>query len=168
MPRREGREVTVERTTVRRDDAAIDGMLERARRDSGGGDRRGTETRYIYGGEPRTAVNGFAVRAQGRTKRRKFSTFNVIILLFSAGVAIVLYVNNILAVNQLAYEVDQLQDRLSAIQSMNASLRAEVDRKSSWDRIGSVATSELGLRYPSDQPQWFEVDREKLDRLKGR
>jgi cell division protein FtsL len=120
------------------------------------------ERRYVYGGEPSSRT--FPLRPNRKSVRRKTSTFNIILLLFACGIAIVLYINNSIAVNQLAYEVDQLRIKYNAIQNTNAGLRAEINRKSGWERIGAMA-AELGLRYPTEQPMWFEVDEEKAEKL---
>ena len=131
-------------------------------------ERRELERRYVYGGEQRAQAAGTALRANRRVTRRRASTFNIILILFACGIGIVFYVNNIITVNQLAVDVDRLQVRYDAIMNSNAALRAEVSRKSSWERIGGIATGQLGLRYPKEQPVWFDIDRKKLERLEGR
>jgi cell division protein FtsL len=131
-------------------------------------ERREQERRYIYGGEPRTQAAGYALRTNRRATRRRVSTFNIILILFACGAGIVFYVNNIITVNQLALDVGKLQTRYDTIMNTNAALRAEVSRKSSWERIGGIATEQLGLRYPKEQPVWFDVDRQTLERLEGR
>jgi cell division protein FtsL len=131
-------------------------------------ERRDQERRYVYGGEPRTQAAGYTLRSNRRATRRRVSTFNIILILFACGIGIVFYVNNIITVNQLAFDVGHLQTRYDKIMNTNAALRAEVSRKSSWERIGGIATEQLGLRYPKEQPVWFDVDRQKLDRLEGR
>jgi len=116
------------------------------------------EKRYIYSGEAAGSHPGYALAPNKRSPRRRVSTFNIILTLFAAGIAIVLYVNNFLTVNHLAAEVDQLQGRYDALANTNATLRAEVSRKSSWERIGDLATKQLGLMYPKEQPTMMEVD----------
>ncbi len=128
------------------------------------------ERRYIYGGEPRTAPAGGATapRVNRRVTRRRFSTFNTILLLFGVAMVIVLYVNNILTINQLAGEVGTLQARYDAVQNVNAALRADINRKSSWERIGRTATEQLGLVFPKEQPQGFNIDESALRRVTNR
>ena len=154
---------------ARRGEDGIDEMLARAQEDApSAGKRPGRDKRYIYNGDTRTSVGGYAVRPNKRGVRKRISTFTIILSLFGFGIAIVLYVNNIITVNQLAYEVDQLQAKYNVLLNVNASLQAEVNRKSAWERIGATATQQLGLHYPTEQPQWFSIDREKLDQLEGR
>lgn len=139
-------------------------MLSRARSDST--TPREPERRHIYSGDPQAHVAGYAVRANRKAVQRTRSTFNIILMLFGGGVAIVLYISNILAVNTLVREVSRLQAQYEKIASANQMLRAEIDGKSGLERIGKVATENLGLRYPEDQPVWFNVDEERLDEMK--
>jgi hypothetical protein len=55
------------------------------------------ERRYIYGGDLKPEAPAPAMRLNRRPTRRRMSTFNLILTIFAVGVAIVLYVNNILA-----------------------------------------------------------------------
>jgi cell division protein FtsL len=123
------------------------------------------EARYIYGGDTHSAAAGYAMRPNKKATRRRISTFNIIVLLFGAGIAVILYISNIIAINQLAVEVNQLRSKCDKIQNTNAALRAEINRKSGRERIGMIATEQLGLKYPKEQPTWFEVDEHKLEEL---
>lgn len=125
------------------------------------------ERRYIYGGDS-PAQRPYALRPNRRGTRRKFSTFNLIAILLGAGFAVVLYVNNVIVINRLSLEVSQLQQRYDAILNTNATLQADVNKKSEWERIGSIATQQLGLRYPAEQPGWIRIDEEKQKNLAGR
>jgi hypothetical protein len=124
------------------------------------------ENRYIYGGGPARPGSPSAPRQNTKAVRRRISTFNSIVLLFGGGIMIVLYVNNILTINLLAAEVGQLQVRLEAVQNTNASLRADVNKKSAWERIGKTATEQLGLTFPTEQPLMIMIDREALMRAR--
>ncbi len=128
------------------------------------------ERRYIYGGTRRETAGGVPppTRSNRRVTRRRFSTFNTILILFGMSLVIVLYVNNILTIDQLASDIGKLQARYAAIQNTNASLRAEINRKSSWERIGRTATEQLGLVFPKEQPQAFDIDKSALERVTGR
>lgn len=122
------------------------------------------DRRYIYNGDMNTAPAGAPLRQNRRVLRRRVSTFNVVLVLFGLGTAIVVYVNNILTVNQLAIDVGKLQTRCDSVLNVNAALRAEVNRKSSWEHIGSVAAGQLGLRPPTEQPVWYDVDEDLVKR----
>jgi hypothetical protein len=123
------------------------------------------ERRYVYGGTPTPALPGKALRLKRRGAGRKVSTFNVILLLFGFGGAIVFYVNNILSINRLASEIGQLEARYQKIQGINVSLRTDVVRKSALDHISPVAHDQLGLHMLQTQQIWFSIDREKLREL---
>ncbi len=125
------------------------------------------ENRYVYNGPPppHTRDEGPVLPRQNRKlPRRRISTFNTILILFGGGILIVLYVHNIITINHLAAEVGQLQARYEAIENTNASLRAEVNRKSAWERIGKTATEQLGLTFPTEQPLKVTIDRAALAR----
>ena len=124
------------------------------------------ERRYIYNGEPRSSTSGYALRSNRHGTQRHVSTFSIVLTLFGFGIAIVLYVNNILAVNQLAMERERLSRRLQEIQNINSDLRAQVSKKAALERIGAVAAHELGLQYPTEQATLFDIDEGKLKKLK--
>lgn len=148
---------------VRSDDVEL--LLQRTQGKEGtpGPDK---ERRYIFGGGA-TTHPGYAIRQNKRGIKRKGSTFNIILLLFCCGVAIILYVSNILTVNRLAYEVDQLQTQYNKIVETNRVLEAEINRKSAFDRISRLA-QDIGLDHPTEQPEWISVDQNKLKELSGR
>ena len=124
------------------------------------------ERRYIYNGDVQPSSSGYAIRQNRRGTRRPISTFTILVLIFTSGIAIVVYVNNILAVNRIADEVGQLEQKLQAVRNTNERLRAEVSRKSAVDRIAREASARLGLKYAAEQPVYFPVDEEKLDVVK--
>ncbi len=147
----------------RREGAETEDMVDREVSRSGRLDKR-----YIYNGEPRQEVAGYALRPNKRGVKRKSSTFNIILILFCCGVTIVLYINNILTVNQLAFDVNKLQTKYDKIVNTNGTLRAEVNRKSALERIGPIVTDELKMRYPQEQPTTFDVDLQKTEDLKNK
>ena len=123
------------------------------------------ERRYVYGGTTPSGWTAGALRPNRRGVRRKVSTFNIILLLFGIGGAIVFYVNNILIINRLASEIGQLETEYQKIQSINESLRTDVSNKSALDHISQVAHDNLGLRASQTQQIWFTIDRDKLKEL---
>jgi len=125
------------------------------------------DKRYIYNGDPQARTPGYAVRPNRKAVRRKISTFNLILWLFGVGIAIVLYVDNNITINRLAFEVNQLQTKYDAIANNNATLRAEVTRKAAWERIGKSAKEQLGLMFPTEQPTLFNEDQDKIESLKA-
>jgi len=146
----------------------IDLLLERAEADARESRKAPMrDKRYIYNGDPQARNPGYVVRPNRKVTRRKLSTFNIILWLFGVGIAIVLYVDNIITINRLAFEVNQLQTKYDAVLNTNATLRAEVTRKAAWERIGRNATEQLGLMFPTEQPTLFNVDQEKIESLRA-
>ena len=124
------------------------------------------ERRYIFNGEPRPSTSGYAVRQNRVATRRRMSTFTLILWMFAFGIVSVLYINNILAVNELALEVGKLERKLQEIRNVNDGLRAEVSTRASLDQLAGKASAQLGLRYATEQPVFFSVDEDLLDRVK--
>ena len=96
---------------------------------------------------------------------RKVSPFNIILLLMGTAVAIVLYISNVIAVDQLVNDIHKSEIRLQEIQSDQEALRAHINQMSSLERVRKRAEDELGLKNPSDVPGWIEVDQEKIRTL---
>jgi len=140
----------------------VDELLHRAQTDIS------TRThRHVYGNSTATASNaGYAIRPNRKAVSRKVSTFYVIVVLFGFGIAIVGYINNIIVVNRLSAETDELQSQYDKISNSIAALRAEINRKSGWERIGKVASERAGLRYPKEQATPFNVDEDLMKRAK--
>lgn len=145
----------------------LDLLLERAQADAREPRKApARDKRYIYNGEAQARNPAYAVRENRKVVHRKVSTFSLILWIFGVGIAIVLYVDNIIAINRLVMEVNQLQTKYDAIVNTNATIRAEVTRKSAWERIGKNATEQLGLIFPTEQPTLFSLDQEKLESLR--
>ena len=127
------------------------------------------ENRYVFNDStpvPGAGDEAYAVPRNRRVVRRRISTFNIIVGLFGLGIAIVLYVNNIIHVNRLAAEIGVLQTQYNTVLNTNAALSAELNRKSAWERIGGVATGQLGLSFPTEQPSSLSIDRDLQTRLR--
>jgi cell division protein FtsL len=121
------------------------------------------ERRLVYNNESGSEgrAKNESVNRPRKSSKRSSSTFNTMAVLFAAAVAIILYISNIIAVNRLAVEVSDLQQKFDSVSNGNEILRAEINRRSSLERIGKIATDQLGLRYPKEQPTWLVID-EKL------
>lgn len=74
---------------------------------------------------------------------------------------IVASVWNKIAVNHLVIEVNELHSRYNKIMNTNELLRAEINQKASLERIGKIATGQLHLISPREQPDWIYVDAER-------
>jgi cell division protein FtsL len=126
------------------------------------------EHRYVYGDDPRVATGGFLPGANRKITGRRRSTFNVLLTLVIAGVGIVYYVNNIIVVNRLAYDISRLEARHDSLTHANGLLRAEVSKKSSRDRIGTIAAKELQLENASEPATYFHIDHERAKDLRSK
>jgi cell division protein FtsB len=128
-----------------------------------------SDGRYIYNGSVASEAERFspdqARKTNKRTVQRKHSTFNIVSGLFLLAAACLLYTGNVIAVHQLMKDVNDLNTRYNAIASNNEVLKAEIARKSSLDRISTMAKDELGLINPKEPPVWFEVDEDKVEEL---
>jgi cell division protein FtsL len=136
------------------------------------------ENRYVYGGErqgtganagtgtgPGTGnVSGYAVRQNKHGVRKRMSTFNFIVGLFAIGIMVVLYINNTIAVDELTGECNGLRRKKQHQLDLNASLQAEVNKKSSLERVGRIAVEKLGMQYSREQPHVFDVPSDLKDR----
>jgi len=97
-----------------------------------------------------------------KTIIRKVSTFNVILMLFAAAAASVLYISNIIAVDQLTREINTLQTQHRRMLNEQEILKAEINRLSSLEQINRKAAEELGLMNPKEPPVWLSIDPEKV------
>lgn len=114
--------------------------------------------------DPQAANPGYAVTKQNvrrvNTKKRT-KTSNVVGILFLIAAIALFYVGNVIAVNNLAKEVNDLNAKHNQIISTNEVIKAEINRKASLERISLMAQEKLGMINPKEAPVWFEVDPEK-------
>lgn len=107
---------------------------------------------------------GYAIPRQNvrriNTKKRT-KTSNIVGILFLIASVALLYVGNVIAVNNLAKEVNDLNAKHNQINSTNEVIKAEINRKASLERISLMAQEKLGMTNPKEAPVWFEVDPEK-------
>lgn len=113
--------------------------------------------------DPQATTPGYAIRQNARVakSRRKTKTSNIVGILFVVAAIALLYVGNVIAVHNLAKEVNDLHARYNQIISTNEVLKAEINRKASLERISLMAQEKLGMTNPKEAPVWFEVDKEK-------
>ncbi len=97
-----------------------------------------------------------------RYAKRKVSPFNIILILMASAAAIVLYISNIIAVDQLVNDIHRSDVRLQEILNEQEMLRARINQMSSLERIRKRAEDDLGLKNPADVPGWIDVDQDKL------
>lgn len=97
-----------------------------------------------------------------RYMKRRASPFNIILILMGTAAAIVLYISNIIAVNQLVSDIHKSDVRLQNILSEQEILKARINQMSSLEHVRKRAEDELGLRNPTDVPRWLNVDQDKI------
>ncbi len=97
--------------------------------------------------------------------KRKVSTFNVILTLMATAAAIVLYINNIIRVNQLLSEITVFQEQHKRILMEQENYKKEINRLSSLERINRTAEDEIGLKNPKEAPVWIQIDEKKVREL---
>jgi cell division protein FtsB len=126
------------------------------------------ERRLIYNGtmppppQKDTAAGTVVPPTNRKFARRKVKPSNFILVLFAVAAAIVLYISNVIAVDQLANDIHKSEVRLQDILSEQEILRARISQMSSLERIRKRAEDELGLKNPSSTPEWLDVDQEKV------
>lgn len=96
-----------------------------------------------------------------RTVKRKISPFSIMVMLIAAAVGIVLYISNIIAVNQLLNDVNALETEHRQVLMEQEILRAQINRLASLERIQEKA-EELGLKSLREPPVWLNVDPERI------
>lgn len=106
---------------------------------------------------PDLAVPSLPQRSRRITKR-KVSPFTMVLMLLAAAVIIVLYVSNIIAVDQLMNEINSLEIQHRRILMEQEILKAQINRMASLERIQELAEKELGLKTPQEPPVWLNVD----------
>jgi cell division protein FtsB len=109
---------------------------------------------------------GYAYRSEAHIRRKKkISTFTIILYLFGLAVVSVLYISNIIEVNTLMKEINQIEREYERIRNGNEILRAELNNRTGLEFIGSTAGKRLGLQNPTEPPQWIHIHKNDIERL---
>ena len=131
-------------------------------------DVSGSEGPVIYGGtmpspSSQTEFTRQAVAERNSpVRKRKVSPFNLMLILIGFAVAIVLYISNVIAVQQLVREVGALKTKHQQMLDEQEVLKAQINRMSSLERIRKMAEDDLGLRNPKEAPLWIQVDADRV------
>jgi cell division protein FtsL len=92
---------------------------------------------------------------EGEAKRR-LSPLKTIFIFVIVAIIITFHINNVLTVNKLVVENDILQKKLSKLEEQNYTLRNEIERLSSIQRISPIAR-EIGLITSTEKNNYFEI-----------
>lgn len=105
---------------------------------------------------PQTTVEPQAVKKQRKILNR-WSVFLLIIV--SAGGS-VLYVSNVVKVQELLKDVQRLERSRDSLVSANEALRSQMTRLQSAERIHRLAQEKLGMIEPTSAP--ITIERKEL------
>jgi len=108
------------------------------------------------------AVVSSGPRANRPILKRRVSPSSVLLVLFGAAIAIVLYISNVIAVGNLLAEINALENRHRKMVMEQERLQFEIRQLASLERIQSRAESELGLAAVRVAPNWMSIDRDKI------
>jgi cell division protein FtsB len=124
--------------------------------------------RMIYNGtmpvprEPDTPSDLSLPSKNRKFARRRVSPFNIIVALMATAAAIVLYISNIIAVDQLVNDIHKQEVQLQKLLNEQEVLLARTSQMSSLEHIRKRAEDELGLRNPTQAPAELQVDPQKV------
>lgn len=127
-------------------------------------ERRGRIYNGNIGVMPESNDSGAPAALRGRKRRgkKRLSIFNVLLTLAAGSTIVLLYIYNTIRVGELLREIGDLDVEARKLTSTNEVLRAEINRKSALERIGTIAQTELRLHNPQQQPIWFSLDSEAM------
>lgn len=120
----------------------------------------------IYPGSPASfgPVSGIPGKKR-RIIRQRVSPFTVVLLLLAAAIAIVLYIGNIIAVDQLLAEINALETQHRHILMEQEILRAQINKMASLERIQELAEKDVGLIIPKEPPVWLNIDENRVKKV---
>jgi cell division protein FtsB len=108
----------------------------------------------------------FITTGNQRIVQRKVSPFNIVVFLFVGAIGIVLYISNIIAVDQLMNEINALETQYSQILMEQEILKMQINRMTSLERIRGRAEQELGLKTPNEPPVILHIDPERMEEIR--
>jgi cell division protein FtsL len=101
-------------------------------------------------------TNEFAGSRSEKSKR--FSPLSILFIFIIIAIGITVHVNNTLTVNDLVAKNDELVKRLDKIRDSNESLKNDIEKLSSLQKILPLAES-MGLEYNKNEIKYFEVQK---------
>jgi cell division protein FtsL len=98
-----------------------------------------------------------------RKPKRKISLFNFLIFIFTAAAVIILFVNNIIRVNSLSVENNKLREEYNSSVSVNNTLKTEIERLTTFDKIKPVAVDKLNMNYSNNKTKTIIINASDLE-----
>lgn len=83
----------------------------------------------------------------------------MIVSVLSVALVSVMFIWNTITVNKLAGDLNKMQIEYQNIVGKNELLKAEVNQKSTPERIQKLAYEQLGLTVRKEQPVMFELEK---------
>lgn len=118
---------------------------------------------FVYNGSKKTEgplPSDVMMRKNKSTSNQRPSILKLgLIIIFCTSLGL-LVINNILTINSLVKEIDTLSKTYRTIKSTNEFLIAEVNKKSTYERIVPLAQQELSMFIQKTPPEWFELSNE--------
>jgi cell division protein FtsL len=119
----------------------------------------------VYSGDPpESEVLRMEPQGRKRKTKKRLSVFNVLLTLAATSAIVLLYIYNTIRVGELLREIGDLDIEAQKLSNTNEVLKADINRKSTLERIGTIAETGLHLHYPQQQPIWFSLDSEAMRR----
>lgn len=78
---------------------------------------------------------------------------------------VILYVANAIFIRNYAKEIDQKTIELELLINENKELRTAYEALIARDRIVSIATTQLGMEFPTKSPEILLIRKDKVKRL---
>jgi cell division protein FtsL len=81
------------------------------------------------------------------TGKKKVSILYVLISFILLAVVMLIYINNIIHVNQVSAVSMKLREDIDKVKNTNDFLRTEIEKLTSFDRINGLAKEKFNMRY---------------------
>jgi cell division protein FtsL len=121
------------------------------------------ERRYVYNGDTVAKPDASEIRGNRRVRTKKRSPIKWLFGVAMISTIVVFYIWNKISADKLSKEISDLEKQHHQISNVNEILRAEINQKSRLERIGKIATEQLGMLYPKQQPIWFQVPQQDVN-----
>jgi cell division protein FtsL len=92
-----------------------------------------------------------------RRRMRGLTTFNIVLMLVGFAALLVVYISNVVAVDELMMEQVKVEREQQQLLQQRETLRAEINMLTSYNRIQKIAVEELGLVHANQQPYSLTV-----------